>query len=303
MSGVAWIAADWGTTRLRLWAISASGEILHHVSKDCGMATLERDQFEPTLISIVEEWLPQSTQSLPVIACGMVGAKQGWHEVPYKAVPCSIEGQMSHVPTIDARIQMYICWGLKQLDPADVMRGEETQIAGWLATDPDYSGVVCLPGTHSKWAEVGKGQVSGFQSFMTGELFSLLAQKSVLRFSIDTEEWSDQEFQQALAVAIEDPASISGRLFALRAQALVGDAGCTGASSRLSGYLIGLELAASRRYWEGRHVAIIAASSLANLYKQALEKLEQKVSLLSAEEMTLAGLRAAYGTAAASQDA
>lgn len=296
MSQMEWIAVDWGTSNLRLWSIASDGSVINRASADCGMASLEKDQFEPALLNIIGAWLPQSDTKIPVIACGMVGARQGWQEVPYRAVPCNTDGQLSKVETQDQRISMHICWGLKQQDPADVMRGEETQIAGLVFNQPDYSGVVCLPGTHSKWAQVSNGEVSRFQSFMTGELFALLAKQSVLRFTVDTTQWWDEEFYLGVEQAMADPASITGRLFALRAQALVQTSDWRGAASRLSGYLIGLELAASRAYWEGQRISIIAASSLAQHYQNALRKLKQQVEVVSTEEMTLAGLRAAYRT-------
>lgn len=296
MSVDRWIAVDWGTTNLRLWLMSSEGEVLSRINSEFGMATLAPYQFESKLLELIDDWLPVDGNALPVIACGMVGAKQGWYEVPYRSVPCVTSPELNKIETFDSRISVSICSGLCQRIPADVMRGEETQIAGLVFNQPDYQGVVCLPGTHSKWAEVCDGQVSSFQSFMTGELFGLLAKQSVLRFTVDTTQWQEDEFKQGIELAMADPASITGRLFALRAQALVQPSEWSGAAARLSGYIIGLELAASRPYWEGRKVSIIAASSLAEHYRSALEQLGQKVEVLSAEEMTLSGLRAAYRT-------
>lgn len=289
-----WIAVDWGTTNLRLWCMDANGGVLESAESNCGMASLSADKFETTLLQAIENWLPQGARQVPVVMCGMVGAKQGWQEVPYRSVPCTATPELNKVLTRDDRISVYICSGMSQLNPADVMRGEETQIAGLVFNKPNFSGIVCLPGTHSKWAKVKEGRVLGFHSFMTGELFALLANQSVLRFTVNTSQWREEEFITGVEMAIADPASIAANLFALRAQSLVGFTDNEGNAARLSGYLIGLELAATKSYWEGKSVWIIAASNLANHYKTALQLIGQHVEVLSTAQMTLAGLTDAY---------
>ena len=81
-----WIAVDWGTSNMRAWAISASGSILAEAASDQGMSKLTRDGFEPALLSAVGDWITGPTT---VVACGMVGSRQGWVEAPYAAVPCA----------------------------------------------------------------------------------------------------------------------------------------------------------------------------------------------------------------------
>ena len=137
-----WIAVDWGTSNLRAWAMGASG-VLDHGESHEGMGTLSRDGFEPALLRVVSPWL-QDGRVMPVIACGMVGARQGWIEAVYRAVPCSpvSAAQMTVAPTSDSRIRVHIAPGLSQDRPADVMRGEETQIAGALALNPGFDCVL-----------------------------------------------------------------------------------------------------------------------------------------------------------------
>ena len=296
MRGLEWIAVDWGTSNMRLWALDQNGAVLDSLSSDLGMAKLARDAFEPALLALIKPWIRDSNTKTPVIACGMVGARQGWQEVPYEAVPCRPSIQFSRVETQSAAVDVRICWGLKQLDPSDVMRGEETQIAGLLGHSPGFEGVVCLPGTHCKWARLCNGEVTEFQSYMTGEIFELLAKNSVLRFSIDQQDWSDEVFDASVQEALNAPEKISGRLFSLRAESLVSEDPRGGNAARLSGYLIGLELASTRSYWESNEVAIIGASALARHYQRALSTVGRAAQLLDTQEMTLAGLTAAYTT-------
>ena len=291
-----WIAADWGTSNLRVWAMGANGVQAQAESAD-GMGRLESAGFEPALLRLIDPWL-QAGRVTPVFACGMVGARQGWVEATYRAVPCApVAAQgLCQVPTLDPRIAVLIVPGLSQVKPADVMRGEETQIAGALALDPGFDGVICLPGTHSKWVHISAGEVVSFQTFMTGELFALLSSQSVLRHGMG-EGWEDAAFDSGVSDALSRPDRIAAMLFSLRAEGLLNGLSPAAATSRLSGLLIGAELAGAKPYWLGQNIRLIGAEALCARYTRALANLGAVAQLLPAAECTLAGLAVASGKA------
>ncbi|MBS8227355.1 2-dehydro-3-deoxygalactonokinase, partial [Vannielia litorea] len=191
------------------------------------------------------------------------------------------------------RLTVRILPGLSQSDPADVMRGEETQIAGFLAGSPDFDGILCLPGTHSKWAHVSAGEIVSFRTFMTGELFSLLSSQSVLRHSLHGEGWDEAAFLDAVPEAMSRPERLASALFSLRAAALLSDLPPAVARARLSGLLIGLELAAARPYWLGQRVALIGGPLLTQPYAAALSAQGVTPETRDGENLALAGLTAA----------
>jgi 2-dehydro-3-deoxygalactonokinase len=286
----AWIAVDWGTSNLRAWAMGTRGEILAEAASDEGMGKLAREGFEPALLRLIAPWLGKARTR--VVACGMVGSRQGWCEAPYRAVPCTPLDRAAQVvaPTTDPRIEVQIAPGLKQVSPADVMRGEETQIAGALARMPGYDGILCLPGTHSKWAQISAGEVVSFQTFMTGELFALLSEASVLRHGMQGAGWDDAAFDSAVSEALSRPERLGARLFGIRAEGLIAGLTAPAARARLSGLLIGTELAAARPYWLGQRVTLIGAEKLSAAYARALAARGVEAGRLSAAECTLAGL-------------
>lgn len=294
-----WIAVDWGTTNLRAFAMGRNG-VLAQASSEDGMGRLDRDGFEPALLRLVGPWLREGTVT-EVIACGMVGSRQGWHEAPYRSVPCVPLDPASLVvaPTRDARIRVRLVPGLKQTVPADVMRGEETQIAGALALLPGFDGVVCLPGTHSKWAHVSAGEVVSFQTFMTGEMFALLSQASVLRHGMQGEGWDEAAFDAGLSDSLSRPERIGAKLFGIRAEGLIAGLSASAARSRLSGLLIGVELAAARPYWLGQAVAIVGSEGISASYARALRAMGVEPRLVNGGEAVLAGLAAAGAKVAA----
>lgn len=297
MSGagrIAWIAVDWGTSNLRAWAMDADGGVLAEATSDRGMGSLAPGGFEPALLALVGDWL-EAGRRMPVIACGMVGARQGWVEAAYGPVPGPPLPDLPAVrpPVSDPRLDVRILPGLAQKAPPDVMRGEETQIAGLLAREPRFGGVACLPGTHSKWAHLSAEEVVSFVTFMTGELFALLGTASVLRHSLTGDGWSEEDFTEALNETLARPERLAALLFRIRAASLLEGQPAARARARLSGLLIGAELAAARPWWLGREVVVIGEGHLAARYVQALASQGVTARAEDATTLTLAGLAAA----------
>ncbi|MCK0096560.1 2-dehydro-3-deoxygalactonokinase [Yoonia sp. F2084L] len=287
-----WVAVDWGTSNMRAWAMSASDTVLAEATSDQGMGKLTRDRFEPALLAAIGDWISGPTT---VVACGMVGSRQGWVEAPYATVPCGIlPTDLVQAPTTHPDLTVHVIPGIKQTNPADVMRGEETQISGFLARNPGWDGVICLPGTHTKWVHISADEVVSFQTFMTGELFDTIAKQTVLRHSIATNGWDDDAFAEGLDMGLSRPERIAARLFSLRANGLLNDMPGTAARAQLSGLLIGVELAAAKPYWLGQRIAVIGSSGLSKLYVDALATQAAPATQVNASTITLAGLTAAY---------
>jgi len=287
-----WIAVDWGTSTLRVQAMDHHGEVLASAHSDNGMGKLGADDFEPALLRLIADWLPESTaRPLPVLICGMAGARQGWREAAYRFLPCApVSGDMlTEVATSEARIHVQIIPGLAQADPADVMRGEETQIAGLLARGT-CDATVCLPGTHCKWVRLKAGEVVEFSTVMTGELFSLVSQYSILRYSVDAalKPAGTSAFLEAVDQMIRTPAELTAALFSIRARDLLGKDQEAGAA--LSGLLIGAELAGQIANWQGQTVHLVGDAALVSLYAKALAHVGAEPVIEDGSALALAGL-------------
>lgn len=288
-----WIAADWGTSNLRLWAMGADGAVLGERTSDRGMGALAPAEFELAFTDLADDWLDHTTQ---VVACGMVGSRQGWVEAPYQTVPCAVSAKTMVEAPSSSGLNFHVIPGIRQTSPADVMRGEETQIAGFLAQNPNWDGVICLPGTHTKWVHISADEVVSFQTFMTGEMFAILAQQSVLRHSIAPTGWNDDAFADAMEAILSKPETLAGRLFSIRADQLVNDTDDVTLRARLSGLLIGAEIAAVKPYWLGQRIAIIGANAVSMPYVAALTAQGIPPERADATAMTIAGLSAAHAT-------
>jgi len=285
-----WIAVDWGTSNMRAWAMTSSGTVLADVRSDQGMGGLAPDAFAPALRQAIAGW---DHTEVPIIACGMVGARQGWIEAPYAATPCTATPDGFTKPDA-GDLDVHIIAGVMQANPADVMRGEETQIAGFLARNKNWDGVICLPGTHTKWVHISADEIVSFQTYMTGDLFAAIAGHTVLRHSVTADGWDDSAFDAGVADAMDRPERLAARLFSLRAEGLLNAMPNATARARLSGLLIGAELAGAKPYWIGQQIAVIGAGGLSALYVRALAAQSAPATQVKGDAITLAGLTAAY---------
>lgn len=288
-NAVSWVAANWQSTRLHLWLMDKNGNVLHQIESG---NTIKPSEFEPTLLDLLTPHLPQ-TGALDVVCCGGTGAQGDRFETPYLQVPCKADTVTSPVHTKSPRLNIHVVHGVSQKTPPDMMHGQETTVAGFLSLYPDFDGVLCLPGAHTKWVHISAGEIVSFRSFMTGELFDLLAKHSILRHTV-TQDWDNDAFDHALDQAMSRPAAMAAELFSIRAEAVIENTSPTRARARLSGILIGMELAAARPYWLGQMIALIGQGPQADAYAHALTSQGLTPTLYSAEETTLAGLRTAY---------
>jgi 2-dehydro-3-deoxygalactonokinase len=292
-----WIAVDWGNTNLRLWAMR-DGRIMAERTADKGILALSGpDAFEPVLLDLAGEFL-HPDRTTPVVICGAAGALGGWVMASYRALPCAPLDASAAIcpPVTDPRIEVHILPGLSQKTPSAILRGEETQMAGFLAEEPDFDGVLCLPGTHTKWVHISAGEVISFMSFMTGELFELLSRHSILRLTLADSGFDEAGFLEAVSEAMSRPEKLASGLFPLRAEAILAGLDPVLARSRLSGLLIGAELAASRVHWLGRDVVVIGSPASAGPYQAALAAQGSAVRHYDGAKAVLAGLTMAHDT-------
>ncbi|WP_038004688.1 MULTISPECIES: 2-dehydro-3-deoxygalactonokinase [Thalassobacter] len=294
-----WIAVDWGGSNLRAWLMQDDTAVAEAGDRSAGARTLNCDEFEPTLSKLIDPW--RSTwgdRPVTILICGEAGSREGWFEAPFAQVPCAPRTLApTRVPTQDAGLHVYMMPGLSQLRPKPtILRGEETQISGFLASHPTFEGVICLPGTHSKWAHVSAEEIVSFETTMTGEMYDLLAETSILRHSVAHGDPDGIAFDEGVDVTLSNPERLVTELAAIRASHVLTGATKTAADARLSGLLIGAEIAALKPYWLGQQVALIGREVLCGLYARALSKQGVPADRFAAGPLTQAGLFTALGT-------
>jgi len=274
VAGASLIAIDWGTTAARAYAMDAHGGVAAERSSPLGITRVEGGRYADALRSLLGDW---HTDPAPRVACGMIGSRQGWREAPYVACPASLDTLAAGLARVDAGA-LAIVPGLVTRDRRglpDVMRGEETQLLG--AVGADEAVLAVLPGTHSKWAHVAGGTVVDFATWMTGELYAVLLDHSILgRMAERGTAPAADAFARGVARGLED-GSLAHDVFAARTLPLSGELAGADVADWLSGLLIGREirdaLAWARANGAGAdRVRIIGSDALAARYATALRQ-------------------------------
>ena len=279
------IAVDWGTTNRRAYLIDESGKSGQEFDDHKGILSVPAGGF-PDAVAEIRERLGDR----PLLLAGMVGSNRGWKEAPY--VPCPAGFDDLARALVWAGEREAIVPGVSYLGNgrADVMRGEEVQLLGAVAAglvDPD--GLVCHPGTHNKWATLREGKISEFRTVMTGELFSLLKEHSILSDLLDGPVEVNDAFKTAARHAITHEA-LPADLFSVRARVLLGQAKREDAPSFASGLLIGADVRVGLSHPTAADITVIGRPELTRLYAAAMAEAGRTAVELDGEQSFLAGI-------------
>ena len=276
-SPTALIGIDWGTTSFRAYRLGADGRVIGAKSAPSGILKVPAGEFERTFEREIGAWLAEQAD-LPVIASGMITSRQGWVEVPYCPCPAGsdeIARALWRHATGAGRVVHFVP-GLSIVGAdgvPDVIRGEETQIIGEVGDAPGRR-LLVLPGTHSKWALVEGGRLVWFATFMTGELFGVLKEHSILGRLMAGDADDAQAFRRGLAYSHSHPGGLLRRLFSARTLGLFGQLPESAIASYLSGLLIGSEIAEALSCLEqapgDEAITVIGSSDLSERYLLAI---------------------------------
>lgn len=321
MPDAALVALDWGTTTFRAWLLDGTGAVLDAVRSDDGVlavsagaaaarspddggdttaapsgtapAAARARAFEAVFMARCGPWLA-AHPGLPVLCAGMAGSNHGWAEAGYLDVPATLDGLAGRLTAVSADgVTVHLVPGLRVTgaDP-DVLRGEEVQLAGVLATSDDPPSTVVLPGTHSKWVRLDDGRVTGFTTAMTGELYGLLLRGSILARLAEGDPGPEvgAAFVRGLDTERDhgDDRGLPALLFTARTLVLAGRLDPTEVADYVSGLLVGAEVRHGLRGVTGV-VALCGPGSTADRYRHALERHGASVRVVG-PEAAVAGL-------------
>ncbi|MFP4176739.1 MAG: 2-dehydro-3-deoxygalactonokinase [Candidatus Brocadiia bacterium] len=293
---MSFLSCDWGSTSFRLRLI-ANGEIVEERTRNAGATTItadlqpetpesRRQAFSTVLKSEISK-LQSSTQArlpdVPIVISGMATSAHGWKELPYAGTPLGLDGSdlISSQETFhdeqDNRHPLFLISGVRTKD--DVMRGEECEIIGLMNADRwrhyTSSCRIVMPGTHSKHVRIRDNCLTGFCTYMTGELFDLLSRRSVLAKTVDTdgsEVVADEAFRDG--VSRSATAGLVTSLFRTRTNGLFNRLSPDQNANFLSGLLIGEELKHLHEAADTETVLLCAPQPLSSLYETAADELD-----------------------------
>jgi len=291
------LGIDWGTSSFRGWLMDKSGAPLASVSGPYGIRQIEASAYADVLARTMRE-LGISPGSVPVVMCGMIGSAQGWCDAGYlgqRAGVAELADGAVRAPCLTDTV--WIVPGVRScsLDQNnDVMRGEETPLAGVLADGDTGDAFFCLPGTHSKWVYAENRQIASLSTYMTGEMFDLFRRQSVLSPLIDENE-DISPYSPGFTAGLElshAPQGLLHQLFAVRAGILTGRFTAGSAGSLLSGLVIGSETASMKPALMRANapVRLVSDSHMAGFYQQAFNFFDISAESVDSEQACQRGL-------------
>lgn len=275
------IGLDWGTTSLRAYLLATDGAVIERRAEAWGIMRLPDGGFPAAFAGVTRGWRDAHPR-LPAVAAGMVGSAQGWVPAPYCPAPAGADELAARLTEIP-RAALHVIPGVSRFDadPPDVMRGEETQVVGALGLHPElwHDSTLVLPGTHSKWVRVSNGRMWDLVTYLTGELFAVLRQHSILgrpaaESSTDrpaSADASDEAFVRGVRAARDSARGLAPLLFSTRALVLAGRLEPESSLDYLSGLLVGEELRCELRE-HGSRLALIGEEALCARYVTALRE-------------------------------
>ncbi len=262
--GSTFIAVDWGTTNRRAWSIDG-GRATPLLSDDRGI--LACDDFPAAVAD-----LRARGGGHPLLMAGMIGSNRGWHDVPYVPAPARLSDIVAGVHWAEPGVG--IVPGVSFVDGplADVMRGEEVALLGACAVARvDCDGLVCHPGTHTKWVEMEGGAIARFRTVMTGDVFAALAHRSILSDLLVHDAPVDDSFIAGVDHALAN-FDLTAELFAARARVVLGRAAADRAASYVSGLLIGSDVRIGLGRMRADVVPVLGAPALTARFAAALAR-------------------------------
>lgn len=287
------LAVDWGTTNRRAYLVGADGRHGAEHEDDRGVMSVGAGGFEAAIGELRARY-----GDVPMLLAGMVGSNRGWVDAGYVACPADLEAVAKALNWIEpGRVAIVPGLSLSDAPHFDVMRGEEVQILGGVAAGllpPD--GLVCHPGTHTKWIELERGCVQRFRTVMTGELFGLLKAHSILSDLLAGDAPVGEAFARGVdhGVARDD---LTAELFQVRARVLLGAAEKAEAASYVSGLLIGNDLRTG--FGRQRHdsVFVVGRPELTERYAAAIRQSGRVATEVDGEATFVAGMVRIWGMA------
>jgi 2-dehydro-3-deoxygalactonokinase len=280
------IAVDWGTTNRRAYLIDSAGRCTNEFEDSDGVLSVAPGAF-PQAVSEIRDKLGDK----PLLLAGMVGSNRGWKDAPYVPCPASIDDLAQNL--VWAGEREAIVPGVSYIGDgrADVMRGEEVQLLGAVAAGlVDSNALACHPGTHNKWVSLHDARIHSFRTVMTGELFSLLKEHSILSDLLQGKVDDDDAFRRAAKHAVFHE-SLPAELFSVRAGVLLGQMKKEEAASFVSGLLIGTDVRIGLSVPTGAQVVAMGRPDLTRLYAAALNQANRATVELDGEQCFLAGIQ------------
>ena len=292
------VAIDWGSSNFRAYRVGPSGELLDRLATAAGVASLEREGMASAVDAVVTRWPPVAHA---LFCCGMIGSSVGWTELPYLDCPIDPEDvarRMTSLTIGDHVLRVSPGLTCRSADGVpDVIRGEEVLCLGVVRSEQRFRkghGLLCLPGTHTKWVAIQDGAVHAFSTSLVGELYEALSTSSLLKHHLK----GGAQVSEVFRLGVDYGASGGGlmrHLFSVRSRSVLGELAYEDGASLASGILIGSDICDAADVYAdlmgASPLVLVGEAGLCELYRAALVHLGQDAVVMPAEKACIEGFK------------
>ncbi len=292
------VAIDWGSSNFRAYLVNASGDLVDRLATADGAATLSRDGMVDAIDAVASRW-PLATRTL--LGCGMIGSSVGWEEVPYLTCPVDLDDVASQATAMTiGNHRLWVSPGLtcRSADGfPDVIRGEEVLCIGAVRREnriQKNGGILCFPGTHTKWVAFSDGVVRSFSTSLVGELYEALSRSDLLKHHLKDKVRVSDAFRQGVDYGASG-GGLMRFLFSVRSRSVVGELAYEDGASFASGILIGSDIRDAMGVYsylpDSSPLVLVGDADLCELYRAALQQLSRNATVIPSEEACIEGFR------------
>lgn len=291
------ILGDWGNSSGRLHLCAPDGQVIESEKVTGAKNTSDH---ETLFLEATEKWRNDYEIETALI-CGAIGSNLGWREVGYIPLPANHSTMLSKAESFKCgNVKVTLLGGVNiesnSIGLPDTLRGEETQSFGWMVLTGLTEGLLCMPGTHTKWASISAGKITQLNTGLSGELFEIVSKHSMLTRGAEIFDAPNKAFEDGVNVTLrENPPALIQSLISVRNKQLFGQMEPRMANSYLAGLIIGEDVRESVKLFKASTVHIIGSSVTASHYEEALRINGIKTKRHDAQVCTLAGLKLILG--------
>jgi 2-dehydro-3-deoxygalactonokinase len=288
------VVVDSGTTSTRVWVVE-HGDVKATSSSRSGardvVRTKDRSELPGRIRELADEALAAAGSTWEaveaIVAFGMITSELGLEEVPHLEAP--VDRRMLAAALVERRFgdalpaPVYLVPGVRsggeELELADFMRGEESEVAGLLALgEPDPPFLYISTGSHTKFVGVDReARIDWSLTTLSGELLLALQRETILAELIDLEAPPANLAALEEGAGFVECAGLSRALFGARLLNRLRGVSVAFCSDFLHGAVAGADLLSLRHSAENRgglpaRVAIGGEGTLRAAYRHLLEQ-------------------------------
>ena len=289
------ILADWGNSSGRLFCVKGSGLRPEVLETKRVIGAKDTPNCAAIFEDVAKHWIEKYGVT-EALFCGAVTSNIGWISTEYAKAPARVSDVQKTNFTTDYGLPCTFLSGTSIASGPhgyfDTARGEDMQAYGWMALTGLTDGILCAPGTHTKWMTVKDGAITNILTGVTGESYEVLNTHSMLTRGAKKASYESAEFCRGIDAMNRTPRpALTHMLMSVRNLQLSGEIEAAWSADYLSGLLTGEDCVAALEILPAGTINIIGDGLAVNRYARTLSWIGRNTHVHDGQACVIAGLQ------------